>query len=246
MRAHKRPRQPFWGFSQKVVTVIRVAVSGTDRTLRPSLAKAPATPRDAFGALLLAAMREPAAARGLAVAYASLEPTHRMGIVDAVVTDARAEGVCPSAVLASLLAVEEDATLARAIAEAMERAGGEGLTQQGDLDAWLAGDEGTGGLILSRPLHGRFVEVLSLAWRREEGLTHALFDPLAEGAPAMDRSHDLPSRLRFERMPVEYVVDLMTKVLWNHRRVHGTLPEVVRHFADLFGPNVALLGGWQR
>lgn len=162
--------------------------------------------------------------------------------MDAVVTDARVEGVCPSAVLASLLAVEEDAFVARAIADAMEHAGDEGLTPQADLDAWVAGDESDGGLVLSRPLHGRFVEVLSLAWRRDEGLTHALFDPLAERTPAADRMCDLPGRLHFEQMPVEFVVDLMTQVLWNHRRVHGTLPEVVRHFADLFAPNAALLG----
>jgi hypothetical protein len=217
-------------------------VSGPDRTLRPSLAKVAATPRDAFGALLLAAMREPAAARGLAIAYASLEHPHRLALVEAVVTDAHAEGVCPSAVLASLLAVEEDAAVANVIADAMTRAGAEGLAPEASLDAWLAGDEVDGGLVLSRPLHGHFVEVLSLAWRREEGLTHAMFDPLAEQQPAPERARDLPARLRFERMPVEYVVDLMTQVLWNHRRIHGTLPDVVRHFADLFAPNAALLG----
>jgi hypothetical protein len=44
----------------------------------------------------------------------------------------------------------------------------------------------------------------------------------------------LPSQLRFEEMPVAFAIDAVTTVLWNHRRLHGSLPQCVEHFADMF------------
>jgi hypothetical protein len=44
----------------------------------------------------------------------------------------------------------------------------------------------------------------------------------------------LPSQLRFEEMPVAFAIDAVTSVLWNHRRLHGSLPQCVEHFADMF------------
>jgi hypothetical protein len=188
----------------------------------------------AFGALLSSAIEDPATARGLALAYASLDARHRLQIIDAIVSDAQSEGIGASAVLASLLPVEEDLEVARRIAEAMSAAGDLDLHTALRTRAFLAGDELDGGVLLIRPLHGAFVEVLALAWNDADGITHSGFDPLANHEKARDSERGLPSRLRFEEMPVAFAIDTVTTVLWNHRRLHGALPQCVEHFADMF------------
>jgi hypothetical protein len=188
----------------------------------------------AFGALLSSAVEDPATARGLALAYASLDTRHRLQIIDAIVKDAHAEGIGASAVLASLLTVEEDLEVARHIAQAMSAAGDQGLRTTLRTQALLAGDECRGGVVLIRPLHGAFVEVLALAWSDTAGITHAAFDPLAHHEHAARQSVGLPADLRFEESPVPYAIDTVTAVLWNHRRLHGALPDCVKPFADMF------------
>ncbi|MET0386246.1 MAG: hypothetical protein ABW321_09830 [Polyangiales bacterium] len=157
-----------------------------------------------------------------------------MRIIDAVVSDARAEGIGASAVLASLLPVEEDLDVARRIAEAMSVAGDDGLKTMVRARAYLAGSELDGGVLLIRPLHGTFVEVLALAWSDAAGITHSAFDPMAHHESARTAERALPQALRFEEMPVAFAIDIVTSVLWNHRRLHGKLPECVEHFADMF------------
>ena len=170
----------------------------------------------------------------MALAYASLEVRHRLQIIDAVVQDAHAEGIGASAVLASLFALEDDFEVAQRIAQAMSIAGDKDLKTTLRTRAWLAGDELEGGVIVVRPLHGAFVEVLGLAWQDAAGLTHALFEPLAHHEQAREHVLDLPQSLLFEEMPVPFAIDTVTGALWNHRRVQGELPECVQHFADLF------------
>lgn len=201
---------------------------------RPPLANAGRGRAGPFGALLAAAARDPAAARGLALAYSSLDVLARAKIVEAVVADARAEGISASAALAPLLAVEEDAEVARSIADAINAEGGIGLASTVGARALVAGDELRGGVLLVRPLHGTFVEVLGLAWRRDGGVTHSLFDPLVDDSAASAHVSRLPADLRFEEMPMSYAIDLLAPVLWAHRRVSGALPPGVERFADLF------------
>jgi hypothetical protein len=205
-----------------------------ERPSRPPLAKAPEGPIGAFGALLTSAIEDPATARGLALAYASLETRFRLQIIDAIVNDAGVEGIGASAVLASLLPVEEDLEVARRIAEAMSVAGDRDLRTALRARAFLAGDEIDGGVLLVRPLHGAFVEALALAWNVASGITHSAFDPLAHHQDSRASEKALPSQLRFEEMPVAFAIDMVTTVLWNHRRLHGNLPECVEHFADMF------------
>lgn len=201
---------------------------------RPPLASTGRGRAGPFGALLAAAARDPAAARGLALAYGSLDLVGRAKIIEAVVADARAEGISASAALAPLLAVEEDAEIARAIAAAINADGGAGLESTVAARALVAGDEVRGGVLLIRPLHGTFVEVLGLAWRRDGGVTHAVFDPLVDDSAASTHLSRLPSDLHFEEMPMSYAIDLLAPVLWAHRRTNGALPPGVERFADLF------------
>ncbi|MBK8169103.1 MAG: hypothetical protein IPK60_02010 [Sandaracinaceae bacterium] len=187
-----------------------------------------------FGALLAGAAKDPAVARGLALAYGSLDVEARGKIVQAVVADARAEGISASAALASLLAVEDDADVARAIANAISEEGGAGLASTAGPRALVAGDEERGGILLIRPLHGTFVEVMGLAWKRDGGVTHAIFDPLVHDEAASGHTARLPDGLKFEEVPMSYAIDLLAPVLWAHRRANGALPPGAERFADLF------------
>ncbi len=205
----------------------------SDRSIRPPLAKTAAGPAGAFGALLCSAVEDPATARGLAFAYTALDTCHRLAIIDAIVSDAVREGIGASAVLASLLTVEEDAEVARRIADAMSHAGEEGLNTALRTQTWLAGDENDGGVVVVRPLHGAFVEVLALAWNAHRGLTHSLFEPLARHESSPSQLASLPAHLAFEEMPIGFAVDITTSVLWNHRRKSGELPACIERFADL-------------
>ncbi|MDB4975483.1 MAG: hypothetical protein JWN48_3824 [Myxococcaceae bacterium] len=196
-----------------------------------------------FGALIVAAATDPDAARGLASAYASLAVAARRRIIEAVLSDAIAEGISASPALISLLAVEEDPDLARLIADGLNAAGGAGLRSTVAPRALLAGDEERGGVLLIRPLHGTFVEVLALAWARADGVTHSMFDPLVDDSAAAAHVTRLPEGLRFEETPTQLAVDVLASVLWSHRLKHGSLPPGVERFADLFGiPPNPLLG----
>ena len=188
-----------------------------------------------FGALIVAAATDPDAARGLASAYASLAIAARRHIIEAVLSDATAEGISASSALIALLAVEEDPELALMIAGSLNSAGGDGLRSTVSARALLAGDEERGGVLLIRPLHGTFVEVLALAWLRSDGVTHSLFDPLVDDSAASTHTARLPDGLHFEETPTSLAIDVLAAVLWNHRRKHGRLPPGVERFADLFG-----------
>lgn len=205
-----------------------------ERRLGPSVARAAAGPASAFGALVSAAAKDPTAARGLAAAYATLDDEQRHAIVDAVVHDAGIEGVCASHVLACLLSVEDDPVVARHIADSMASLETHELSVHAQPRALVAGDERVGALMIIRPLHGTFVEVLSLAWEGDCGITHSHFEPLVHhGDVARQRQH-LPLDLVFEQMPLSYAIDLVTVPLWQHRRLHGRLPDDMERFADLF------------
>lgn len=200
---------------------------------RPPLAKSAQGPAGAFGALLSAAVAQPEAVRGLAIAYAELEVEQRRKLIPAVVADAHAEGICPSLVLVPLLGVEDDREVAQQLADEIARTRAAGLAPN-TMHALVAGDAERGGCLLVRPLHGTFVEVLGLAWTREAGITDSHVEPLITKAGADDCVRYLPADLIFEATPVPFAIDLVTESLWNHRQRHGKLPKDVERFADLF------------
>lgn len=212
-------------------------MSSWERSGRPPLAKATA-PAEPFGALLAAAVENPTAAQGLALAYAALERPQRRLLIDAVVADTRAAGISGAAVLAPLLAVEEDVELARYVASAISASGGAGLRCDESCRALIAGDSSEGAALLSRPLYGRFVEVLGLAWSRDQGVVHTVFEPLATRDDVQRHAKALPCKQELEETPATFAVDVIAAALWQHRRLHGELPELVSRFAELFEPSL--------
>jgi hypothetical protein len=211
-------------------------VSSSGRTGRPALAKAKSGTVDPFAALLAAAVEHPTAAQGLALAYAALDREQRLALLDAVLADAHDAEMCPSGVLASLLAVEDDVELARYIAAAISASGGAGLRCDATSRALLAGDASEGAALLARPLHGRFVELLGLGWNREQGVVHTLFEPLASADDLQRLSQGFPGGWQLEEIPVAFAMDVIAPALWHHRRLTGELPQVLTRFADLFEP----------
>jgi hypothetical protein len=188
--------------------------------------------------LLAAAVENPAAAQGLALAYAALDRAQRRMLIDAVIADTRATEISAAPVLLPLLAVEEDVELARYLASAMSASGGAGLRCDESCRALLAGDSSQGAALLARPLYGRFVEVLGLCWCRDQGVTHTVFEPLATRDDVQRHAKALPGNPELEDSPATYAVDVIAAALWQHRRIHGELPDLVSRFAELFEPSL--------
>jgi hypothetical protein len=226
------------GMDANVDSDNQAAPAPPPRALRPPLAKAQPKAPGPFGMLLAAAVENPRAAQGLALAYEALDLTQRQALIDAVLDDTHGAGVSVSAVLAPLLAVERDVELARHLASAISAHGGVGLRCDATCRALLAGDAMDGAALLARPLHGRFVEVLGLSWTRDLGVVGTLFEPLATGDDLAQRASQLPYHEPLEDIPAAYAVDVIAAVLWQHRRLHGALPDLVSRFADLFDPTL--------
>ena len=214
------------------------AASSQPRAARPPLAKAQPKPPGPFGMLLAAAVDNPRAAQGLALAYEALDRGQRQTLIDAVLDDTHRAGVSVSAVLAPLLAVERDVDLARQLASTISAHGGVGLRCDATCRALLSGDAMDGAALLARPLHGAFVEVLGLAWNRDHGVVDTLFEPIATSDALMQHAEQLEHREPLEDIPAAYAVDIIAAALWQHRRLHGVLPDLVTRFADLFDPTL--------
>ena len=213
-------------------------MSSSGRIARPPLAKIRAAAADPFGALLAAAVDNASAAQGLALAYAALERPQRQLLIDAVLADTQAADISPAAVLAPLLSVEVDVELARYIASAISASGGKGLRCDAHCRALLAGDAAEGAALLARPLYGSFVELLGLGWTRERGVVHTLFEPLVAAQDLEHHRNKLPWGVQLEEMPVAFAMDVIASALWQHRRLHGQLPQLVARFAELFEPGL--------
>jgi hypothetical protein len=211
-------------------------MSGSARTGRPALAKVGAGAAEPFSALLAAAVENASAAQGLALAYAALGRAQRQALIDAVLSDTRGADICASAVLAPLLAVEDDVELARYIASAISASGGTGLRCDATCRALLSGDAAEGSALLARPLYGHFVELLGLCWTRTEGVVRTLFEPLATAQDLKRHASDLQRGDSLEEIPVAFAMDVIASALWQHRRLHGELPRLVSRFAELFEP----------
>ena len=179
-----------------------------------------------FDALLEAVDRDPDAARGLALAYAEMERSAREALVEAIIEDGAAAGRSPAGPLALLLAVEDDAALARAIARGLD----ETLTRRGVDAGFVWGDDREGGVAVVRHLHGGFVEVLRVAWG-SRGLDVDA-EPLAVWDEGLRRRYAIPEES--DRVPLERAIDRLAHALWRARQGGRPLPERLRAFAHLF------------
>lgn len=171
---------------------------------------------------------------GLAAAWIGLDRDHRRLLVEAIVSDADAEGVSAASVLAALLSVEDDAEVARALADALRRAAArETLRPAERTRALFAGTEEAGTVVVVRPLHGEFVEVLGVAWE-EQGITSALFEPYVHRGELDEVVRRIADIERLTDAAVPFVMDRLAPVVWRQRREGKPLPAGLDRFADLF------------
>jgi hypothetical protein len=170
----------------------------------------------------------------LALAYADLPHRARVELVDAIHSDSIAEGINAAPLLAGLLGVEREADVARHIASVMTACAAGCLQPATPCRAFLSGDDGAGIAVLARPLHSDVLEVLSISWTREQGLTGVKLEPLIHERDLPGYLSGLREGARLERIPLAFAVDLIAPVLWHHRRVHGAIPALLARFAELF------------
>jgi hypothetical protein len=210
--------------------------------------------RTPFRALLSAAIEHEEAALGLASAYADLPPSERGRLLDAMLEDARAEGIDVRHLLARLCGVERDGDLSdrilaalgvdRAALIAAHRPLPTASSRAEVAEVWLCGDSAAGAAMLIRPLEGTSHDVLGLRWRAARGIELTLREQVRrDGLSAFAERLQGPrgsSSGQLEPSPTEFASDVLAGALWQHVRACGALPEVLADFADVIGPRSAL------
>jgi hypothetical protein len=73
-----------------------------------------------------------------------------------------------------------------------------------------------------------------MAWTQELGLTEVKATGASNELELTEHVAQSPPRARLERIPIAFAVDVITRVLWHHRQMHGALPPLLARFADLF------------
>ncbi|MCA9582115.1 MAG: hypothetical protein KC416_10010 [Myxococcales bacterium] len=186
-----------------------------------------------FAALILAAESDPGAARGLALAYEGLSTSDRGRLIEAVVVDARREGISPGSALAVLLGVEENPSLAQHLFDTMAEDGGRGLPPRVRSQGYVCGTDGEGAAVVASSLFGDFLEVAALRWSDSQGITRAVIDPMVRADEVPGRVAALDMEAPFEETTSDAAMDRMVEALWHHRKMHGGMPPGVERIATL-------------
>src|SRR4029078_1591211 len=75
------------------------------------------------------------------------------------------------------------------------------------------------------------------AYRPDRGFSWVRHDPIVELKRAPLPGHELEGAL-LERTPLKALIDELSHAVLSQRRSGRELPEALRVFADLFGPNI--------
>jgi hypothetical protein len=192
---------------------------------------------DAWCEWLGALATDAEAALAAAIAYRELDAKGRTSWLNALEQDSRRLNVPRIAVYAPLLAVESDPERRDRITFAM---GPAELAAQprGAVQALSA--KRPDGLRIATvvvPLYLDFVQVLACAYRPERGFSWVRHDPIVEVQRAPRHGDELDGEA-LERTPLKALIDELSHAVLSHRRSGRELPEALRMFADLFGPNI--------
>jgi len=209
-----------------------------ERASLPSLTQAAdARVLDAWCEWLGALATDAEAALAAAIAYRELDAQGRTSWLNALEQDSVRLKVPRIAVYAPLLAVESDPERRERITYAMGPAEVE-ATPRAAVQA-LATQRADGLRIATIivPLYLDFVQVLACAYRPESGFAWVRHDPIVELSRAPGPGHRLEGAL-LERTPLKALIDELSHAVLSQRRNGRELPEALRVFADLFGPNI--------
>ncbi|HXK20109.1 MAG TPA: hypothetical protein VNG33_19995 [Polyangiaceae bacterium] len=216
----------------------KLAGAAADRTPLPELERGTDTRvLDAWCEWLGALATDAEAALAAAIAYRELDAQGRTSWLNALEQDSVRLKVPHIAVYAPLLAVESDPERRERITFAMGPAEAE-ATPRAAIQALSA--RRADGLRIATvvvPLYLDFVQVLACAYRPEVGFSWVRHDPIVESKRAPVHGHRLEG-VELERTPLKALIDELSHAVLSQRRSGRELPEALRVFADLFGPNI--------
>lgn len=192
---------------------------------------------DAWCEWLGALATDAEAALAAAIAYRELDAKGRTSWLNALEQDSVRLKVPRIAVYAPLLAVESDPerrdritfAMGPAEIEATPRAAVQALSARHSDGARIA--------TIIVPLYLDFVQVLACAYRPERGFSWVRHDPIVDAKHA-PRPGDLLEGAVLERTPLKALIDELSHAVLSQRRGGREMPEALRVFADLFGPNI--------
>jgi len=192
---------------------------------------------DAWCEWLGALATDAEAALAAAIAYQELDGGARDHWLSALEQDAGRLNVPRIAVYAPLLAVESDPERRARITDAIgpvdvaatPRFVAQGLFGKA-ADGWSVA-------VLITPLYLDFVQVLACSYRVDRGFGWVRHDPIVDRRQALRHGERIEGTL-VERTPLKSLIDDLAHAVLAHKRSGRELPQALRVFADLFGPNV--------
>lgn len=216
----------------------KLAGAPADRTPLPELSRGTDTRvLDAWCEWLGALATDAEAALAAAIAYRELDAQGRTSWLNALEQDSLRLNVPRIAVYAPLLAVESDPERRERITFAMGPAELD-VTPRVAIQA-LSARRGDGLRVATIvvPLYLDFVQVLACGYRPDVGFSWVRHDPIVETKRAPVHGHRLEG-VELERTPLKALIDELSHAVLSQRRSGRELPEALRVFADLFGPNI--------
>ncbi len=192
---------------------------------------------DAWCEWLGALATDAEAALAAAIAYRELDAQGRTSWLNALEQDSLRLKVPRIAVYAPLLAVESDPERRERITFAMGPAELEATPRTAIQALSARRADGLRIATIVVPLYLDFVQVLACAYRPDVGFSWVRHDPIVEMKRAPSHGHKLEG-VELERTPLKALIDELSHAVLSQRRSGRELPEALRVFADLFGPNV--------
>lgn len=219
------------------------AVAPADRTPLPDRPRprealdADARVLDAWCEWLCALATNAEAALAAAIAYRELDAKGRNSWLNALEQDSVRLKVPRIAVYAPLLAVESDPERRERITDAMGPAQAEASPRAAIQALSAVRQDGVKIATIVVPLYLEFVQVLACAYRTDRGFSWVRHDPIVDVKRAPQPGDEMDGT-RLERTPLKALIDELSHAVLSHRRSGRDLPEALRVFADLFGPNI--------
>lgn len=212
--------------------------ASADRTPLPDVGRGTDTRvLDAWCEWLGALATDAEAALAAAIAYRELDAKGRTSWLNALEQDSVRLKVPRIAVYAPLLAVESDPERRERITFAMGPAEIEATPRAAVQALGARRPDGLRIATVIVPLYLDFVQVLACAYRPETGFSWVRHDPIVELKRAPAPGQLLEGAL-LERTPLKALIDELSHAVLSQRRSGRELPEALRVFADLFGPNI--------
>jgi hypothetical protein len=216
----------------------KLASSSADRTPLPDVPRGTdSRVLDAWCEWLGALATDAEAALAAAIAYRELDAQGRNSWLNALEQDSVRVKVPKIAVYAPLLAVESDPERRDRITFAMGPAEFEATPRAAIQALSAVRPDGQRIATIVVPLYLDFVQVLACSYRPERGFSWVRHDPIVAVQHSPCPGQVLEGAV-LERTPLKALIDELSHAVLSQRRNGRELPEALRVFADLFGPNI--------